>query len=243
MKFILYAAIVLGCTCAISLGASTNTVIYDNGPRAYYGHELSSFQVAEDFVLDTTMPIGGVRFWSLEGYGIRPNALPFDGHIDYWIYSEAGGKPAALLESGVATNLTRIDQGIEDHGYEPLHNFENAFHFERSFEAIGGQRYFLALHMLDHYVTSDPLEYGEFYWASAEPPEVGFASHNRQQGVGPWTDNSQGPAGPGGAGHLAFQLLDGVPEPNGGMLGASACLLAIVVRHRTRTRQCSAGDE
>ena len=51
---------------------------------------------------------------------------------------------------------------------------------------------------------------------------------------------AMGQAGPGGGGHLAFQLLDGVPEPSGGALGASACLLTIFVRHRTRTMQGSA---
>lgn len=203
------------------------TTIYDNGSTTFdYGSEVAGFQQADDFTVSTTSAVSGVRFWTTEGEGIRNGAVPFNGHIDYWIYSDVSAAPGSVLAQGIGVSIDRLDLGVHNHWYGRMHRYQYSFEFEHPFLTGSGQRYFLSLHMLDHY----PFPNGEIYWATADGPTIGASSHRRDYGSGPWIDNSTGVGGVYGAGHLAFQL-DGyvVPEPSTAFLALSYVILSIIL--------------
>jgi hypothetical protein len=105
---------------------AADSMIYDNGGTTYnLGFEMSSYQEADDFSLPSLGTITGATFWTTEGYGIRPNAKPFDGHIDYWIYPSVNGLPGSTaLANGTATIVSRTARGLQQKWWGSMYAFE-----------------------------------------------------------------------------------------------------------------------
>jgi len=197
--------------CGISL-CFASTVVYDNGSTTFdYGLEVAGFQVADDFIVDTPSLLTGARFWTVEGEGIRSGAVPFDGHIDYWVYDSELGYPNQQLATGVAASITRNDLGVHNHWYGTMRRFEYEISFATPIAVQPNTTYFFGLHLLETY----PNPNGEIYWSTADGFTLGLSSHSRDGGVGVWEDVSTTIPGVYGADHLAFQLYGtAVPEPS-----------------------------
>jgi hypothetical protein len=225
---------VLSLSPAYATLADPPALLYDNGPTSFaYGIEMSAYQEAEDFVLPAPATLTGAKFWTIEGYGIRQTTLPFDGHVDYWLYPSVGGAPGATaIASGVGQAVARVDRGLQTKNYGQLEGYETSFDFESPVALPAGQPYFLALHVLATY--PDANHHGEYYWATTDAPSYFAPSHGRYQQTGPWNDNSQSVPGVYGAGHLAFQVYGTVPEPT--HIGLLMLLPALTRHRRCRTR-------
>src|SRR5262249_17854777 len=89
------SVVAVGCLAA---AASRATTLYNNGsPNQFSGNGISDFLSAGDFVLTSLSTASALRFWDLEG-------VPADylGSIDWFIYTDASGKPGVVLFSGSA---------------------------------------------------------------------------------------------------------------------------------------------
>ena len=85
---------------------------------------------AEDFLLSQPAAVGGARFWTLEGYGIRAGAKLFNDDLEYYVFSSVSGKPGAALAHGHANVVSRVDQGLHNGLGGTLRTFEYTFAFE-----------------------------------------------------------------------------------------------------------------
>lgn len=227
-----YCFLVLVNGLLAAANARGQEVLFDGGPTLFAsGLEMSQFLEADDFVVVPGGTVTGVRFWTLEGYGIRPGSLPFDGHIDYAFYLSENGTPAASpLFGGVATVLSRQQLGVQ--ATFGLFKYEYVLGFPTPLEATSNQQYFLALHFLDEY----PGPVGEFYWAVAEGPQRLSSSHGRYLGNPPWYRNSQSEWLIYNAGRFAYQILGTpAPEPASSLMMVGALALGVTHR-RTRTQ-------
>jgi autotransporter-associated beta strand protein len=227
------AGILLG---TVSQTDAAPVLTFDGGSTTYnYGIEMSGYQEADDFRFTSPCLVTGARFWSIEGYGFREHAKPFDGHLDYWLYPSVNGRPGpTALATGVAQVVSRQSTGTKSRFWGTMEGFEYRFDLLSPFQAEANQPYFLALHLLSSY----PSPTGEIYWASADGPIPGAPSWSRAAGTGVWSDNSQGVVGAYGAGHLAFQVYaNPAPEPSTlALLGIGAVgLLTCIWRRRMAT--------
>ncbi len=188
-------------------GAAKAEHLYDNGGTTFnYGYEMSYSQIADDFKFSASCLVTGVKFWTTEGYSIRTNALPFDGHIDYWIYENIGGRPGSSpMASGTANVVSRTPVGLQNKWWGSMYSYEYAIDMVQPVLVQASTSYFLALHMLNQY----PSPNGEFYWATTDAGIKGSTVCVKNPGWS-WNTVTQGYVY-----DMAFQVYaTQVPEPS-----------------------------
>ena len=171
------------CLCTIGLTAEANAaLIYDDslpGATDVDGREMSLFVIADDFMFSDASTLESVKFWSVEGFGARQGGNAWDGTIEYFLFSDAGGAPSATpFASGLGQSITRTFLGLST----TLLDQFNLYHYEFSLESpsalASGTRYWLGLHL-----ASDFNDRDEIYWASNYPQGLGSSSHASQSGT------------------------------------------------------------
>jgi len=165
------ALIALGLVVSFPFFARADDVIYDNGrpPRYFHGFEMTQWIEADDFRVSADATLTGVFFYDLED----PQALGYQGEIDWILYADALGQPGTVLASGAAVGdqVTRIllhrnANGIYDH-------YSNSFQISPGVNLIAGTTYWLGLH-------NGPLTFttrAEFYWQTTKRNKTS-ATHN-----------------------------------------------------------------
>jgi hypothetical protein len=77
--------------------------LYINGvPNTDSGNEMTSSIQAEDFTLNATTSLTGIRFW---GFYFDDDTAGYLGQIAWWIQSDSANQPGAVLYSGLATPI------------------------------------------------------------------------------------------------------------------------------------------
>jgi len=236
-RILILAAGIFGWPILVTSGAQGATYTFDGGTTTYqYGVEMSWAEEADDFVFPAQVALTGAKFWTQEGFPIRSNGRPFDGHIDYAIYPSINGVPGLVpLSIGVGQAISRQATGLHFDG--TLQGYEYSFAFQTQFQAQPNESYFLGLHMLSSY----PDPGGEFYWSTADGPIVGAPSYSRAHLGSTWFDNNAS-LGYRGAGHFAFQVYAvSVPEPTSACLALLAAASCVPVIGWHRRKQAARG--
>ena len=188
---LLLASICMGL--AVPANAST---IFDNGTPNGSGGNLSGGWVqAEDFSFGSATTVGGAGVY----IGTVSDIAAWDGSFTYYIFSDSGGSPGAMLASG------SVSPTVTPTGYSDL--FGNAYLFafdlNSNFDASAGTTYWLGIH-----TAADFSSFGDLFWANTAGN--GTASGHESPGgtFNNWADN--------GTEHAFYLtgLTSGVPEPS-----------------------------
>jgi hypothetical protein len=152
------ALIALGLVVSFPFGARADDVIYDNGrpPRYFHGFEMTQWIEADDFRVSADATLTGVFFWDLED----PNALGYQGEIDWILYADAGGYPGTVLASGAAIGDQVARVPLHRHANGIYDQYSNSFNISPVVNLTAGTTYWLGLH-------NGPLSFttrAEFYW-------------------------------------------------------------------------------
>lgn len=225
MKRILLFAI---SACALPLASSSTAragLIFDDslpGATDSDGSEVTFFVIANDFVLSQTSTLESVKFWTNEGFGARQGGNPWDGTIEYFLFSDAGGGPASsAFASGDGQSIARTFLGLSS--MPSLDQFQ-LYHYEFSIESPvllqGGVKYWIGLHL-----ASDFQERDEIYWSSNFPDGLGDSTRFSAGGnFDSWSFSQT---------NSTFQLF-GSAVPSPGTLGLVALGLIGAIRSRRR---------
>lgn len=176
-----------------SVAPTRAALVFDGGaPDQANGNEVTRWAQAEDFALPASTAVASVRFWTLEGSG----GSVWDGTLQYLIFADAGGVPAATpLVTGVGQAIARTQLGPGPYG---LTEFEYQFTLQTPFSATGGTTYWLALHLASDYANRD-----EIYWETTNLGSGAYGSTGEESLGGTfnnWFDNNQ---------YHAFELYGG----------------------------------
>lgn len=189
-------------------GAAT---IYNNGtPNAGGGATFSHFRVVEDFSLAANATVTGLRFWT----HLQSSAQTI-ADLTWAIYGDNAGLPGAVVQSGSATNVAAIVDGV-------THRREIA----ASFNLTAGD-YFIEFHAASGLNVEGPLIQS---WAFT----ADNATDRYRQGdltAVPTVETNNG----SGTEQLAFQI-DGtfdseIPEPSS--IALAALGLSVLWRKRS----------
>lgn len=122
--------------------------------------EMTTYIEADDFIVfDNTRMTGG-RFWTLDTGN-------WDGTLEYFIYSSAGGTPGSLITQGLASSVDRQVTGRSNFG---LTEREWRFEFPAPGILLPPGTYWLGLH-----ASSDCASFEAIYW---ENSAVGFGANS-----------------------------------------------------------------
>lgn len=186
---------------ALSLGALVSSgsasVIYNNGsPNQTSGNEMTEWTQTEDFTLNTTQTIAGVKFWDFQ------KADSYNGSISWFIYSDKSGIPGSILDQG---NVTDVRTSTGKTVFSSYSEYENDFSTGNL--TLGPGTYHLGLH---NGPISDTSR-AEFYWETTDsnPTPTGEEADLRSKSS--WRNNSE---------EHAFELLGttATPEPGSFLL-------------------------
>jgi hypothetical protein len=123
------------------VSGSGSTLAWDNGVPNYdhyYAPNIGDYFQANQFQLSSPSSIGGAHIWTAEG-------SPWDGTIEWMIFSDAGGRPGSPIASGTGQNINRIATGRDIMGGYP--------EYEYDFELAGvpilatGTTYWFGIHL------------------------------------------------------------------------------------------------
>lgn len=136
------SGLILGMAFA-SMAAQAG-VVFDNGGPIGGGvaNDASGWIQANDFAFaGNTKVTGGAIYLEAQAPGET-----WDGTLDYFFYSNAGGAPGALLASGSAINKIISDTGIADQaGTGTIKRVD--FDLVSFFDAIGATDYWFGVHL------------------------------------------------------------------------------------------------
>lgn len=186
---------ILVCLYAGSVNAG---IIYDNGGASDgdSGNETTQWVQADDFNIASGGTVGGAGVF-IGATGGDPLSV-WDGTLEYFLFSDGGTTPGALLASGNGVNVSTADTGISwcCSGNAWLFEFE----FESGFTAAAGTDYWLGIHLSSNY------DRDELYWI-AQAGSSGNQSESEGGTFDNWTNGSV---------ERAYYLTDGaasVPAP------------------------------
>ncbi|MDY7107080.1 MAG: choice-of-anchor R domain-containing protein [Planctomycetota bacterium] len=165
--------------------------LYDNGPPTYAdGNEMTQWTQAEDFMLDAGYTLGSVKFSMLTFNEL----INWDGSLDWWIYTDAGGSPGSIYASGSAQNVNPVfDQTVGSWDF-----YDFTFDFGGGGVAVDANTtYWLALHAAADWSARDDL-----YW-SASAANGSLIGHEDYMNQGNWASNGN---------QHSFQLYE-IPAP------------------------------
>ncbi|TWU09430.1 PEP-CTERM motif protein [Symmachiella macrocystis] len=180
---------------AVMGGAVQAGVVFDNGaPDQSTGNEMTAWIQAEDFVLAQDTTLTDLHFWTLEGG-------TWDGTLDYYLFNDAGGTPAAApFATGAGQNVQKTATGNTAVG---LTEYAYWVDLQNPLALTGGVTYWIGLHL------SANFDRDEIYW---ETTSGGFGINGNESEGGTfdnWSNNGQ---------EHAFYLTDDavgvVPEPS-----------------------------
>lgn len=205
MQFMLIALLAIGASAQA-------TVVYNNGaPNSSSGNDATAWLQAENFSIAGGAVINHATVY-LAGVG---GIGSWDGTLNYYFFSNAGGQPGALLASGSGTNVATADTG------NPWCCGGNAFAFDfdvNPFAAAAGATYWFGIH------TSSDFNRDDIYWVttnanSANGMESAGGTMNN------WYNNGQ---------EHAFSLAGNnrVPEPGTMFLMAAGAFAAFARRRK-----------
>lgn len=186
---------------ALSLGALVSSgsasVIYNNGsPNQTSGNEMTEWTQSEDFTLNTTQTIGGVKFWDFQ------NAESYNGSISWFIYSDKSGVPGSILDQG---NVMDVQTSTGKTVLSSYSEYENDFSTGNL--TLGPGTYHLGLH---NGPISDTSR-AEFYWETTDSNGTSTGEEVDLQTDTSWRNNDE---------EHAFELLGttATPEPSSFLL-------------------------
>jgi PEP-CTERM motif-containing protein len=188
---LLLASICMGIAVPANAG-----IVYDNGTPNGTGGNLSGAWVqAEDFSFGSATNVDGAGIY----IGTVSDIAAWDGSFTYYIFSDSGGSPGALLASG-SVSPTVTPTGFPD-------SFGNAylfaFDFNSAFDASGGAIYWLGIH-----TAADFNSNGDLFWANTDNNGTATGHESFGGTFDNWSDNNKEHAF-----HLTG-LTSGVPEPS-----------------------------
>ena len=198
----------------LPVGAAT---IYNNGtPNGFGAANFSNFRVAEDFSLAANASVTGLRFWTQ-----TTNSSLTIADLTWAIYANNAGSLGAIVQSGSATNVAAIVDGV-------AHRREIAVSFNLT---VGN--YFIEFHGANPINADGPTA---FSWAfAADNPTDRYRFGDLAGGPAFISNNGSGFE------QLAFQIdgtfdSAGVPEP--GSIALVSIGLAVLWRGcRNRNRR------
>src|SRR5687768_6958853 len=100
-----------------------SAIIFNNGlPNQVSGNDMTEFVQTEDFVLAASSTVTDAHFWSVENPAA---ANPWDGTIEWFIFNDAGGQPAAApFASGNGVSISKVATGnVLFFGMEYVYDF------------------------------------------------------------------------------------------------------------------------
>jgi hypothetical protein len=195
--------------CLALAGAASADIIFDNGAPLTDngGSEASRWVQAQDFSFAAGASVSGASVYI--GFAdLLPNAQPFDGPFEYWLFADGGGQPGAVLDNGVA-QATAAPVAPWNYSYSTSDILRLDIDFGTPFAAAAGQTYWFGFRLDDDY-TRDQL-----YWMWSETNldrdgELKFQGNGHAAFMGDFGDWEQGDY------EHAFQLhgtAAAVPEP------------------------------
>ena len=143
-------------------GGACADPIFDNGMPLMNdgGSEVSRWVEAQDFRFATAATVTGASVY-IQSADLLPNAQPFNGSFEYWLFADDGGQPGETLANGFA-NAAVTEIGPWDYSYSTSDILRLDVDFNTAFAAAGGQTYWFGFHLNSDY-TRDHL-----YWAWSE---------------------------------------------------------------------------
>jgi hypothetical protein len=212
-NFLAAASVVLTLSAASAANAA---VIYDNGaPDGEDGNNGVRWIQAEDFRFARSARLTGAGVY----IGGNPGIGSWDGSFQYYLFSESGGKPSSVLDSGdVAPAVT--DTGVEWIYGGNIFLFE--FDFGPDFLAQAGTTYFLGIHIGAsnnfRFNISDPL------WVTTAANGTSTGRESLNGALNNWAANGK---------EHAYFLNGVVPEPTTwALMIAGFCAAGVMLRRR-----------
>ncbi len=96
---------------------SPAALVYDNGPTDLVtGQEMSSFKEACDFTIGAAASVGRCTFAAFDFTGA--DFAAWDGTVSWELWSDGGGSPGAMIDSGTGTGISRTFIGTNGSGWD-----------------------------------------------------------------------------------------------------------------------------
>lgn len=182
---------------AVAVGASAQTVFYDNGgPNQVDGNEMTEWMQTEDFMIAQDTTWHDLHFWTIED----PNAF-YDGQLYVALYDDNAGSPNTIIAQGNFTDGTNYTKTFLQAGV--LGTF-NEYRYDvaiSDYLLLANTPYHLGLHLdpSDNYVNRNGI-----YWETTNANATAAGMESMGGPNGPWSSNLN---------EHAFNLTSPVPEP------------------------------
>lgn len=134
-------------------GSASAAIVFDNGLPSLEttGREdqmtVTSFVVADDFVLAKPTRLTGAHFWTIEA--LDENGISvWDRTLTWYVFADNGGKPGTspLASGGAASGFKRDTLVLDPEDAGEL-EFEYDFTFDKTVDLAPGTRYWFGLHL------------------------------------------------------------------------------------------------
>lgn len=165
----------MGVLMVATSGAGASVLYSNGGSGMGSGHDLANSIQADDFVLGLESVLTGATFSIFE-----TSANAWDGTVKYYLYSDAGGTPGALVGSGVGMVVNVQPLGTNGLGFifsEVRVSFENDV-------VLADGTYWFGLNLTDTIGDGDGVN-----WAGNDIGQQGSRSKRSFMGVNPWQNN------------------------------------------------------
>jgi hypothetical protein len=173
--------------------AMASGVVFDaSPPNDADGHEMTQYAEADDFSFPNATTVTGMQFWSLEGFGTGYGGNQWEGVVQYFFFTDAGGAPAAApFASGNGALVSRTF--LQNEPTFGLNEFDYVINFAAPMTFSAGTTYWVGLHLATDYTDRDQI-----YWETTSST-FGNAGHSSELGTfDNWFNEGE---------QFAFQLL------------------------------------